>query len=113
MSIDEFYEDFACIATISRLARRAHGIAVNNGFYEEGRSPSFGEQCALIHSEVSEALEAYRDREGNERIAEELADAVIRILDCCAHRKLDIGSAIIDKMEKNRTRPYRHGGKAL
>ncbi len=113
MSIEGFYEDISLIAAISRLSRKAHEIAVNSGFYEEGRSPSFGEQCALIHSEVSEALEAYRHNEGDERITEELADTVIRILDCCAHRKFDIGSAIIDKMEENRTRPYRHGGKAL
>jgi NTP pyrophosphatase (non-canonical NTP hydrolase) len=110
--LDNFYDDFVSIGAISRLAKSAHATATKSGFYESG-GPTFGEQCALIHSEVSEALEAYRNNEGDERIAEELADAVIRILDCCAHRKLDIGSAIFDKMEKNRTRPYRHGGKAL
>lgn len=41
----------------------------------------------------------------------ELADAVIRILDHCAHKNYDIGSAIEMKMAYNQKRPYRHGNK--
>jgi len=46
-----------------------------------------------------------------EGIPSELADAIIRILDFCEHYGIDIDSAIREKMEFNKTRPYRHGGK--
>lgn len=42
----------------------------------------------------------------------ELADAVIRIMDYCAHKQYDLGAAIEVKALYNETRPYRHGGKA-
>lgn len=67
---------------------------------------------ALIHSEVSEALEAFRVGE-RECVAEELADVVIRCLDMAAGLDIDLDAEIAAKMEKNRNRPYRHGGKAL
>ena len=67
---------------------------------------------ALIHSEVSEALEAYR-KDDAENFIEELADVVIRVLDCCAGLNMDLGEAILDKMAANRARAFRHGGKKL
>lgn len=70
---------------------------------------------ALIHSEVSEALESYRGDGGpsNPNFAEELADIMIRVLDLAHGLKIDLGSAILNKLEKNRTRGYRHGGKKV
>lgn len=67
---------------------------------------------ALIHSEVSEALEAYRagDR-GN--FEEEMADVVIRVLDVTHGMGIDLGPAILAKLEKNRARGHRHGGKVV
>jgi len=67
---------------------------------------------ALIHSEVSEALEAYR-HDDRENFLEEMADVVIRVLDATHGLGLDIGSAIFAKLKKNRTRGYRHGGKRV
>lgn len=69
-----------------------------------------GELIALMHSELSEALEA--DRKGlmddklphRKGIEVELADAVIRILDASAGLGLDIGGAIVEKLEFNRRR---------
>ena len=77
-----------------------------------------GELIALIHSEVSEALEALR--KGNPmskkvpeitHAEEELADAIIRIMDMAFNKKWNMPRAIFLKMEYNKTRSYRHGGK--
>lgn len=69
-----------------------------------------GEALALIHSEVSEAMEAARkdlnddhltDRKGLEV---ELGDAVIRIFDLAGGLGLDLGGAIVEKMAYNTKR---------
>ena len=41
----------------------------------------------------------------------ELADAIIRIADMCGAYGLDLEEALTKKMEYNKSRPYRHGGK--
>ena len=66
------------------------------------------EKLALIHSEVSEALEATRkgDDAGFE---EELADVIIRVLDLADALDLNMAVAIRDKMIKNESRSVRHG----
>jgi NTP pyrophosphatase (non-canonical NTP hydrolase) len=75
---------------------------------------------ALIHSELSEALEAIRH--GNppdDKIPEftgleaELADTVIRIHDMAGAYKLRVGEAIEAKMAFNHTREHKHGGKVV
>ena len=66
----------------------------------------------LIVSEVSEALEAFR-KDDKENFREELADVAIRLLDLCTGLKIDIDSEIQLKLEKNRAREYRHGGKKV
>jgi NTP pyrophosphatase (non-canonical NTP hydrolase) len=67
---------------------------------------------ALITSEVSEALEGFR-RDDQENFIEEMADVVIRVLDCTTGLGMDIQAAITAKLEKNRKRGYRHGGKKV
>lgn len=67
---------------------------------------------ALIHSEVSEALEAFR-HDQREHFPEELADILIRVLDCAAGLGIDLDSAVAMKLEKNRHRGVRHGGKRV
>ena len=105
---------------ITELCERSHNLAVDKGWYDQRRS--FPELIALMHSELSEALEAYRNghdpgevwREGDklEGVPIELADACIRIFDACAAMGIDLESAIEAKHAYNETRPYRHGGKA-
>ena len=67
---------------------------------------------ALIHSEVSEALEAFRkaDADGFDL---ELADIFIRLVGLSHGLGIDLGNAVERKMAKNSTRAYRHGGKRL
>jgi NTP pyrophosphatase (non-canonical NTP hydrolase) len=86
----------------------------------------FPEQCALLHSEVSEALESYRKREPylwhdptssppNKPcgIASEYADLAIRLFHYCEKMGIDLAAAIATKRRYNLTRGYRHGGKRI
>ena len=95
---------------LNELAEEIHQTAVEKGWWDKPRS--FGEEIALIHSEVSEALQAYRVGT-DESIPSELADIIIRVLDTTAMHGIDIEKAVMDKMSYNKTRPYRHGGKRL
>ncbi len=188
---------------LADLQKEAHAIAKEKGWWDEART--FGDLIALVHSELSKALEAYREHglgdwrshtysdgfvdehpqgEKPEGVAYELADVVIRVADMAeyegysldpiddpisdwdalelclrelesfgdwiarlhwitaeatsytgvasehlvinalaslivgvqhmaAHYGIDLDAAIEAKMEYNKTRPYRHGGKAL
>jgi NTP pyrophosphatase (non-canonical NTP hydrolase) len=84
------------------------------------------EKLMLIVTEASEAMEEIRD--GHEFTSVyyevhgvpttkplgfpiELADIVIRVFDLARACDVDLGAAVRRKMEFNRTRPHRHGGK--
>lgn len=67
---------------------------------------------ALITSEISEALEAFR-HDDPVNFAEEMADTIIRVLDCTSGLGIDMDAAVRDKMEKNKTRGFRHGNKRV
>lgn len=66
-----------------------HANAVAHGFWEPGEEPTFGEYCAFIHEEISEAFSAWRNGEPDEYVKDgkpegvwvELADVVIRCAD--------------------------------
>lgn len=80
-------------------------------------------KVALISTEVSEALAVHRDEytdtdldvlsqmtEMQEQdFTEELADVIIRTLDLAGYLELDLGTAVVHKIEKNKGRPQRHG----
>src|SRR6478735_325261 len=72
-------------------------------------------KLGLIHSEVTEILEALRKNQGADKVTEEFADVFIRALDL--HAKLaadgyatdDLYEVILSKMNKNQERPPKHG----
>jgi NTP pyrophosphatase (non-canonical NTP hydrolase) len=76
-----------------------------------------------MHSEVSEALEAYREdptipstvsEEGKPLgFASELADIVIRVGDTAEALGIDLEAAVVQKMKYNESRPFKHGGKTI
>ena len=102
---------------INFLSQEAYHTAKRNGFHEnDGQSSQVGMALALIHSEISEALDALRSGNPPDKhltqyssFEVELADAVIRILDLAGSQDMDIGGAILEKMKYNSSRPYKHG----
>lgn len=109
--------------TLNEWRDVVHALAREKGWYDQPTPRNFGELIALVHSELSEALEEYRAgryysavyaNEGSEKpegIPIELADALIRILDLCGYYQIDVEDAVERKHAYNRSRPRRHGGK--
>ena len=77
-----------------------------------GNAYKLASNLALIHSEVSEALEAVRKND-RANFEEEMADVMIRVIDTCHGLGVDLGPVIRAKLEANKKRGYRHGGKAI
>jgi NTP pyrophosphatase (non-canonical NTP hydrolase) len=104
---------------LNELRDEALRIAKDHGF----TGASVGEDIALMHSELSEALEDHRDGlAANEMtysgskpcgIPSEMADVIIRVLHFCGKHHIDIEKAVREKMAYNESRPFKHGGRTL
>ena len=106
--------------TISEVMYLASEITIENGF-RTNCGKHITTDIALIHSELSEALEEVRNdnpiaavyvKDGKpEGFPIEMADCIIRICEVCNHHDVDLEAAIIQKLEYNKNRSYKHGGK--
>lgn len=100
---------------------RVYSVNQENGWYED--ECTVGDHIALLHSEVSEMLEAYRDggladqtgvpaQVGDlpkpEGFGSEAADVLIRLLDMCKYRGVDLAFEFERKLAYNATRGHRH-----
>ncbi|WP_052362224.1 hypothetical protein [Geminisphaera colitermitum] len=115
-------KEFVCAWTA--LASEIYAIGKASGFYDHAHTdPEFNhaEKLALMHSELSEALEGLRDGpfpgKADDKptyrpmVEVELADTIIRIMNYATHCGLNVAGALVEKAAFNATRGHRHGGK--
>lgn len=98
---------------VDQLQRACHGLSASAGWWT-GLSTTDGYVIAtklmLIVSEISEAMEGVRTDAWDNKLSHrpavevELADALIRIFDLAGAMDLDLGGALVEKLEYNQTR---------
>ena len=112
MSVEErLAARIAGAVSLADLQAVAYETAVAKGWHEgENRDRDFPGWCMMAVTEIAEAVQAHRKGAGTAVVGEELADAVIRLLDTAAAMGIDLEDAIRRKMLCNLGRERRHGG---
>lgn len=104
------------IAAFKEVQQKVHDNARQKGFWDAPRNE--GEILCLVHSEISEAVEALRV--GNppddkipefDGVSSELADVIIRIMDYAEGFGYRVAEALVAKTSMNQTREKMHGKK--
>ena len=101
---------------LDAFAALLHETAVEKGFWDGDMNyDKIGNKLALVHSEVTEVLEAIRKDKGSEQIVEEMADVLIRLLDIYAAMMNEgfiehsFDEVLDNKLNKNKERQRLHG----
>jgi len=106
--------------TLDSMAKDLHAIAVDKGFWPNRVDDIFiTKQLMMIVSEAVEVMEAIRKDKGQEEVADEMADIIIRTLDLWqglkdegyVNSKSELQVALNRKTEVNKSRPQKHGVK--
>src|SRR3989338_8536949 len=94
--------------TLEQLSILVMEQAKAKGFGTTPEDINVAEKIAYIQTEVSEALQAYRHKNihGKDGFAEEMGDAMQRILHLCGALGIDIEGAILDKLAYNKDRKW-------
>lgn len=119
MTLNDAFNNFTLLETtpiFDQLAAEIHPVNVEKGFWGEPEMmDKYAAKLSLVHSEVSEVLEALRKAHGNDKVTEEFADIFIRCLDLYGTlvdadlAAPDLYGVMRAKMEFNKTRPPKHG----
>ena len=101
--------------SLNELVKEIHDNNVKAGWWTdlntgERKDRNVGELLCLVHSEISEAMEGIRKNLKDDKLPHrsmfevELADAIIRIFDLAGAHNLDLGGAMKEKIEFNKSR---------
>lgn len=116
-------EDLAWAEAIKRkyfdqLSDEIHVTNVKKGFWGEPEMmDKYIAKLALIHSELTEVLEALRKSQGPDKVTEEFADVLIRTFDLygvlveAGEADPELWGIMKDKMKVNAERPPKHGNR--
>lgn len=104
--------------TLTDIGHMGHTTSAEKGFLEGAPRTLSTEHdvrmvlsyLALIHSEVSEAVEEARRGQAY-AMGKELADVILRVTQLCYTLGIPLEDLVYEKLEFNKTRPYKHGGK--
>lgn len=122
------------VEALSSAEEDVYRVNVANGWFDDDRT--VGDDIALLHTEASEMFEAYREgglgdqtaitasditgvrQPGDalpkpEGFGSEAADVLIRLLDTCKRRGVNLAWEFERKLAFNATRGHKHGGKII